>query len=92
MAFNMEEFIKTNLIQGYLSKDFSEVQINIFMINYLSKGMISQGTFDEIVKFMEDNQPSRSDEGTIEEIPVDDTDESASEEIPVDDTDEDNKE
>lgn len=58
MAFNMEEFIKTNLTKGYIDKDFSEVQINIFLVNYLSKGMISQDTFDEIVQFMKDNKPN----------------------------------
>lgn len=48
MKFNFAEFIKSNLISGYNNGTFKEEQVNIFAINYLMKGQISQNEFDEI--------------------------------------------
>ena len=48
MIFNLAEFIKDNLISGYNNGVFKEEQVNIFAINYLMKGQISQEDFDEI--------------------------------------------
>lgn len=46
--FNQDEFIKTNLLKSLKSGAFDSGQINIFAINYLLKGAITQTTFDEI--------------------------------------------
>ena len=48
--FNMAEFLKTSLIGGYREGSFTEMQINIFAFNYLSRGQITQGDFDEIME------------------------------------------
>ncbi len=48
MMFNLAEFIKTNLSSGFSNGSFTEQQVNIFAINYLMKGQISQSDFDEI--------------------------------------------
>jgi len=55
--FNMEEFIKTNLINGYWEGYFSKIQINIFAMNYLAKGMIKQSIFDEIMEGIKPPEP-----------------------------------
>lgn len=44
----LAEFIKTNLLAGYDNGSFTEEQVNIYSVNYLSKGQISQADFDEI--------------------------------------------
>lgn len=46
--FDIAEFIKTNLKSGYDNGSFSLEQVNIFALNYLSKGQMSQDDFDEI--------------------------------------------
>lgn len=46
--FNMSEFLRDNLINGYLDGSFSETQVNIFSFNYLSRGQLAQEHFDEI--------------------------------------------
>lgn len=46
--FDMAEFIKTNLKSGYDNGSFSLEQVNIFALNYLMKGQITQADFDEI--------------------------------------------
>jgi len=48
MKFNFAEFIKSNLISGYNNGVFALEQVNIFAMNYLMKGQISQVDFDEI--------------------------------------------
>lgn len=48
--FNMAEFLKTNLINGYWNGSFNETQINIFAMNYLLKGLITQEVFAEILE------------------------------------------
>lgn len=46
--FDIAEFIKTNLKSGYDNGSFSLEQVNIFALNYLMKGQITQADFDEI--------------------------------------------
>jgi len=47
-TFSIADFLKTNLIAGYDNGSFTEEQVNIYSVNYLSKGQISQADFDEI--------------------------------------------
>ena len=47
-TFNIADFIKTNLKSGYDNGSFSLEQVNIFALNYLMKGQISQSDFEEI--------------------------------------------
>ena len=63
--FDLEEFLKTNLIEAYRTNSFNEVQINIFATNYLMKGVLSQEGFNEILQAIENikNPPE------YEEIP-----------------------
>ena len=46
--FDIADFIKSNLKSGYDNGSFTKEQVNIFALNYLSKGQISQDDFDEI--------------------------------------------
>lgn len=46
--FDIADFIKNNLKSGYDNGSFTREQVNIFALNYLSKGQISQADFDEI--------------------------------------------
>lgn len=55
--FNIQEFIEENLTKGYLTRAFTETQINIFALNYLNRGQIEQECFDRITQFVEDNEP-----------------------------------
>ena len=48
--FDMAEFAKTNLINGYWNGSFNETQINIFAMNYLMRGMLTQADFDYIME------------------------------------------
>ena len=52
--FNLEEFIVTNLIEGYRSNTFNEYQVNIYASGYMLKGAITQDGFDEILQAIED--------------------------------------
>ena len=47
-TFSIADFIKTNLKSGYDNGSFSLEQVNIFALNYLMKGQITQADFDEI--------------------------------------------
>ena len=47
-TFNIADFLKTNLKSGYDNGSFSLEQVNIFALNYLMKGQITQADFDEI--------------------------------------------
>jgi hypothetical protein len=46
--FDIAQFINENLKSGYDNGSFTKEQVNIFALNYLSKGQISQADFDEI--------------------------------------------
>lgn len=68
--FNLAEFIKTNLIRGFKDGSFSEVQINIFALNYMNKGQITQEDFEYILNEIEliKNPPEETEEEIIENI------------------------
>lgn len=51
--FNLEEFIITNLIEGYRTHTFNEYQVNIYASGYMLKGAITQDGFDEILQAIE---------------------------------------
>lgn len=46
--FDFAKFIINNLKSGYDNGSFSFEQVNIFALNYLMKGQITQADFDEI--------------------------------------------
>ncbi len=45
---NFAKFIKDNLISGYQNGSFTIEQVNIYSMNYLMRGNITQEDFDEI--------------------------------------------
>lgn len=51
--FNLEEFLITNLIGGFQTDAFNEYQINIFAMNYLNRGQLTQDGFNEILQAIE---------------------------------------
>lgn len=51
--FNLEEFIITNLVEGYRTNTFNEFQVNIYATGYMLKGAITQEGFDEILQAIE---------------------------------------
>ena len=67
--FDFEEFLKNNLIEAYITNSFNEVQINIFATNYLMKGMLSQGGFNEVLQAIENikNPPEYEESDVIDE-------------------------
>lgn len=67
--FNLEEFIITNLIEGYRSNTFNEFQVNIYASGYMLKGAITQEGFDEILKAIENikNPPELDESSVIDE-------------------------
>lgn len=87
MTFILEQFLKLNLIQGFQNGSFNENQVNIFSINYLNKGQITEEIFAdiqaEIIEIKreweeaEKNPPviePELEEPTVEpEMPVDET-------------------
>ena len=66
--FNLEEFIVTNLIEGYRSNTFNEFQVNIYASGYMLKGAITQEGFDDILKAIEEikNPPELEEESGVE--------------------------
>lgn len=50
--FSLAKFIISNLKSGYQNDSFTEEQINIFALNYLNKGQISQEDFDNLQEFL----------------------------------------
>ena len=60
MTFNFAEFIKNNLISGYNNGVFAIEQVNIYAMNYLMKGQISQEDFDEIQNVLYPSEPEES--------------------------------
>ena len=65
--FNLEEFIVTNLIEGYRSNTFNEFQVNIYASGYLLKGAITQKGFEDILQAIENikNPPELEDESVV---------------------------
>ena len=45
---NLAQFVKDNLVGGYQNGNFTIEQVNIFSLNYLTRGIINQADFDEI--------------------------------------------
>lgn len=66
--FNLEEFIVTNLIEGYRSNTFNEFQVNIYASGYMLKGAITQKGFEDILKAIEEikNPPKLEEESGVE--------------------------
>lgn len=52
MSFDLAKFIRDNLTSGYDNGSFTKEQVNIFAVNYLMKGQISQEDFDYIQEYM----------------------------------------
>lgn len=44
----LNDFLRNNLISGYQNGSFTFEQVNIFSINYLLRGQITQDDFDQI--------------------------------------------
>ena len=67
--FNLEEFIITNLIEGYRSDTFNEYQVNIYASGYMLKGAITQDGFAEILQEIENikNPPELEESSVIDE-------------------------
>ena len=67
--FNLEEFIITNLIEGYRSNTFNEYQVNIYASGYMLKGAITQDGFDNILQAIQNikNPPELNESGVIDE-------------------------
>ena len=64
--FNLEEFIITNLIEGYRTNTFNEYQVNIYASGYMLKGAISQEGFNEILQAIEYiKNPTELDKGSV---------------------------
>ena len=64
--FNLEEFILTNLIEGYRTNTFNEYQVNIYASGYMLKGAITQDGFNEILQAIENiKKPTELEEGDI---------------------------
>lgn len=67
--FNLEEFVVTNLIEGYRSNTFNEFQVNIYASGYMLKGAITQDGFDRILQAIEDIKNPPEVEELPEELP-----------------------
>lgn len=65
--FDLEEFIITNLIEGYRTNTFNEYQVNIYASGYMLKGAITQDGFNEILQAIEEikNPPEFDDESGV---------------------------
>ena len=48
--FNLEDFLITNLIGSFQTGAFNEYQINIFAMNYLNRGQLSQQGFEQLLQ------------------------------------------
>ncbi len=44
----LDKFVKDNLISGYRNDSFTKEMVNIWTVNYLNKGILSQTDFEEI--------------------------------------------
>ena len=59
--FNLAEFIVNNLTSGYSNGSFTQEQVNIFALNYLTKGYITQSDFDYIQDFMNPTESTNAE-------------------------------
>lgn len=67
--FNLEDFLITNLIGGFQTGSFNEYQINIFAMNYLNRGQLSQQGFEQLLQAIENikNPPELDESSVIDE-------------------------
>ena len=67
--FDLEEFIITNLIEGYRSNTFNEFQVNIYASGYMLKGAITQDGFNDILQAIDNikNPPELEESSVIDE-------------------------
>ena len=67
--FNLEDFLITNLIGGFQTGAFNEYQINIFAMNYLNRGQLSQDGFEQVLQAIENikNPPELDESSVIDE-------------------------
>ena len=56
---NLAQFVKDNLVGGYQNGSFTLEQVNIFALNYQTRGIITQVDFDEIQAAV--NPPKEAD-------------------------------
>ena len=56
---NLAEFVKGNLIGGFQNGSFTLEQVNIYSLNYQTRGIITQADFDEIQAAV--NPPKEAD-------------------------------
>ena len=65
-VFNLEDFLITNLIGGFQTGAFNEYQINIFAMNYLNRGQLSQQAFEQVLQAIENiKNPPELDESSV---------------------------
>ncbi|WP_174614713.1 hypothetical protein [Virgibacillus ihumii] len=57
--FNMAEFLKTNLINGYREGSFTRTQITIFAINYQSKGWLTQEDVNDVLEAIQPKEEAQ---------------------------------
>lgn len=55
--FDLAEFVKTNLINGFRNGSFTEEQVNIFAANYLLKGVLTEA---DVLTMSEAMQPTEA--------------------------------
>ena len=60
--FDMRAFLKENLVNGYWNGSFTREQVNIFGMNYLMKGMLTQGDFQEIQELITEPIPEEPED------------------------------
>ena len=64
--FNLQEFLITNLLGGFQTGAFNEYQINIFAMNYLNLGQLSQEGFEQVLQAIENiKNPPELEEGSV---------------------------
>jgi len=55
--FNLKDFVKTNLINGFANGSFTLEQVNIFASNYLLKGVLTESDVVELSEAMNPKDP-----------------------------------
>lgn len=72
--FNFNDFIVENLTKGYANNSFTEEQINIFAMNYLTRGLLTKESFDfimsEVERIKEEKLAEELSENAVVEPPL----------------------
>lgn len=68
--FNFNDFIVENLTKGYTNNSFTEEQINIFAMNYLTRGLLTKESFDFILSEVERIKEEKLQEEELNENAV----------------------